>query len=675
MARKKKSEQYNYFLDYVRESAFARTSLRQVVERAVRAYKQEPSRNSYKENAEKWRQSIASSGNYTAAQLECAKSVCASIPDSTNDTVFNGIETFVSMAMGGASQFEYAPADEYMEKDADLVERLAALAQFFHDDNKIDALAAQVARNMGTQGQACFFLKPIEGGRFKVSLIDAYKKLDDPRFAKTNRKRYEGFTEVVSWASLKGEIFKSGLGYQISVFNEVDSYLTELQGWGILNGGMWENELRQDLDTFRSIYGQAYAKPSEAKDAKGNEVNPATEPGYKGDDVEVAYMWDTISNVYAVIVNRRFIIQVKEHPFRKGVRVPYTDSNGVEKMKTIYVEIDSPMVTIPFLRLTHETYPVSPLFYCLDDFDAICSMESVMNHNFSIMAPITFQGSSYDSEIMMGLGQVAGQVAEGTMATFGVMNKSHDMGPIIAAVERRERRIKRMLGATDQFELQAMIGNRATASEVTAMSGAVSQRMNSPLANIECGMSELIQKMFAMYIIFGDQDEFTFPFNGTVSSATKVDMLGRAIIRAKLKSQIKIQQQEQSRNALMVLQSLAGLPQGINQEVLISTLVPIITQGVVSRKQAESFVSSPALDPVAIRQAMDQASAAQMGQPGAPVVDPAAMDNMDPMEIEQLMGAAQAAMGQGGAPQGAVVDTGVANDQAGIEANQVAGMI
>lgn len=674
MPRKKKSVQYNYFLDYVREAAFARVPLKSLIERSIRAYKQEASRNSYKENAEKWRQSIASSGNYTAAQLECAKAVCAAIPESTNDTVFNAIETFVSMAMGGASQFEYAPADEYLEKDAGLVERLSALAQYFHDDNKIDSLAAQVARNMGTQGQACFFLKPIEDGRFKVSLIDAHKKLDDPRQSKTNRKRYEGFTEIVSWAELKADIYKSDLGYQVSIINDVDSYITELQGWGMHNGGMWENELRQDLDTFRSIYGQTYASASNAVDAKGEKVNPATEPGYKGDDVEAAYMWDTIQNVYALIINRRFIVQVKEHPFRKGVKVPYVDSQGVEKQRTMYVEIDSPMVTIPFLRLTHETFPVSPLHYCLDDFDAICSMESVMNHNFSIMAPITFQGSSYDSEIMMGLGQVAGQVAEGTMNTFAVMNKSHDMGPIIAAIERRERRIKRMLGATDQFELQAMIGNRATASEVTAMSGAVSQRMNSPLSNIECGMSELIQKMFAMYIIFGEQDEFAFPYNGVVSSATKVDMLGRAIIRAKLKSQIKIQQQEQSRNALMVLQSVLPLP-GVNQEAVVSTLVPVITQGVISRKQSEAFVAAPPIDPMAMQGAMDEAAAIRAAQPGAPAVDQASIENMSPEEMEQLAGAATAAMGQSGAPGGPMVDTGVMNDQAGIEANQVMGMI
>lgn len=686
MPRKKKTEKYSYLVDYVREAADARVSLKGFCTRAIAAYKQMPMHNSYRENALRYKQSIASTAS--AEQLKMVSDICDSIPDATNDTVFNAVETFVSMAMGGADQFEYQPSDKYMSKDAELVDRLSALAQYFHDDNKIDSLIARATRNMVLQGQAVLYLNPIKNGRFKVSLIDAWNKLDDPRYLKTNCKRYEGYTEITHWSTLKDYIFKNQKNYMLSAINDVDHYLQELTG----DYNDWEDEITEDLDTFKNLYGTAKHSSSKSVNDKGEEVSPA-EPGYKGDDIEVAYIWDTISDVYGIVVNRRFLVAATEHPYRKDIDIKFRDTNGKEKTKKVTVELDSPMVTIPFLQLSNESFPTSPLFYCLDDFDAICSMEAVMNHNFSIMAPITFLGTSYDAEQVAMLSQVAGQIAEGTMNTLQVMNKSHDMSAIISAIERREQRIKRMLGATDQFELSQMLGNRATASEVSTVSGVVSQRMNNPLANIETGTSELIQKMFAMYIIFGEEDELTFSNNGSVSTVTKEDMLGRSIISAKLKSQIKIQQQEQSRSALMVLQSLIALPQGVNKEALITTLVPIITQGVVSRKQSESFVEQNQLTPDQIAQ-LQQMLAAQQ----TPMFDQASLDGLNPQDMEMMSAAAQ----QGISPDGGLneqmamaqmnpemspydqartaaptVNTGADNYTAGVEANSnpMAGLI
>ena len=686
MPRKKKTEKYSYLVDYVREAADARVSLKGLCTRAIAAYKQMPMHNSYRENALRYKQSIASTAS--AEQLKMVSDICDSIPDATNDTVFNAVETFVSMAMGGADQFEYKPSDKYMSKDAELVDRLSALAQYFHDDNKIDSLIARATRNMVLQGQAVLYLNPIKNGRFKVSLIDAWNKLDDPRYLKTNCKRYEGYTEITHWSTLKDYIFKNQKNYMLSTINDVDHYLQELTG----DYNDWEDEITEDLDTFKNLYGTAKNSSSKSVDDKGEEVSPA-EPGYKGDDIEVAYIWDTISDVYGIVVNRRFLVAATEHPYRKDIDVKFRDTNGKEKTKKVTVELDSPMVTIPFLQLSNESFPTSPLFYCLDDFDAICSMEAVMNHNFSIMAPITFLGTSYDAEQVAMLSQVAGQIAEGTMNTLQVMNKSHDMSAIISAIERREQRIKRMLGATDQFELSQMLGNRATASEVSTVSGVVSQRMNNPLANIETGTSELVQKMFAMYIIFGEEDEFTFSNNGSVSTVTKEDMLGRSIISAKLKSQIKIQQQEQSRSALMVLQSLISLPQGVNKEALITTLVPIITQGVVSRKQSESFVEQNQLTPDQIAQLQQMLSAQK-----TPMFDQASLDGLNPQDMEMMSAAAQ----RGISPDGGLneqmamaqmnpemspydqartaaptVNTGADNYTAGVEANSnpMAGLI
>lgn len=662
MPRANKSQKYDYLIRYVNEAAEARLPLLAMCERATLAYKQCPLHNTYRENADQYVQNI---GNGNPEVVKCLKHLCNTIPDATNDTVFNAVETWVSMAMGGAQQFEYEPADEYAEKDPALVDRLASLAKYFHDDNKIDSLLPKATRKLVMQGQANFYLEPLDGSRFKVSLIDAYKMLHDPRASKTNRARFTGFTEVKAWSEVKAEIYKKGYGYMLKTINDVDQYIDELSG---AHPYRWEDEITADLNTFKSIYAVDPVGNSKSVDKDGKEVSPK-EPGYKGEDVEVAYIWDLISNVYAVIINRRFIVQIEDDKLKKTLDVKYYDSEGNEKTRPDTVRIDSPIVTIPFIDADWETFPVSPLFYCLDDFDAICSIEAVMNHNLSIMAPITFMSASYDAEQFEKLSQVAGQIVEGTLQTFGVVNKSHDMSACLTAIERREQRIKRMLGATDQFELQAMIGNRATAAETSAMVGAVSQRMNAPLANIETGMSELIQKMFAMTLIYGDKDDITFPYEGSVATLSKEDILGRALIRAKLSSKIKLERVEQGRNALMIMQTLVGI-EGINKENLIKTLVPIISQGVVTRQQADSFVQEQQVDPMQIIQAQQAVEEAQNAASQNPIT-PDMLQGMTPQDMRGISDAFGATQQPGYQDQfnQPTVDTGYDNYQQGIESN------
>ena len=660
MPRANKTAKYDYLIRYVNEAAEARLPLLAICERATLAYKQCPLHNTYRENADQYVQNI---GNGNPEVVKCLRHLCNTIPDATNDTVFNAVETWVSMAMGGAQQFEYEPADEYAEKDPALVDRLASLAKYFHDDNKIDSLLPKATRKLVMQGQANFYLEPLDGSRFKVSLIDAYKMLHDPRASKTNRARFTGFTEVKAWSEIKAEIYEKGYGYMLKTINDVDQYVDELSG---AHPYRWEDEITADLNTFKSIYAVDPVGNSKSVDKDGKEVSPK-EPGYKGEDVEVAYIWDLISNVYAVIINRRFIVQLEDDKLKKTLEVKYYDSEGNEKTRPDTVRIDSPIITIPFIDADWETFPVSPLFYCLDDFDAICSIEAVMNHNLSIMAPITFMSASYDAEQFEKLSQVAGQIVEGTLQTFGVVNKSHDMSACLTAIERREQRIKRMLGATDQFELQAMIGNRATAAETSAMVGAVSQRMNAPLANIETGMSELIQKMFAMTLIYGDKDDITFPYEGSVATLSKEDILGRALIRAKLSSKIKLERVEQGRNALMIMQTLVGI-EGINKENLIKTLVPIISQGVVTRQQADSFVAEQNVDPMQILQAQQAVEEAQAAASQNPIT-PDMLQGMTPQDMQGISDAFGATQQPGYQDQFATVDTGYDNYQQGIESN------
>ena len=182
-------------------------------------------------------------------------------------------------------------------------------------------------------------------------------------------------------------------------------------------------------------------------------------------------------------------------------------------------------------------------------------------------------------------------------------------------------------------------------------------------------MSELIQKMFAMTLIYGKNEDITFPYEGSVATLSKEDILGRALIRAKLSSKIKLERVEQGRNALMIMQTLVGV-EGINKEELVKTLVPIISQGIVSRQQADRFVQPQQVDPMQILQAQQAVEQAQAEASQNPIT-PDMLQGMTPQDMQGISDAYGATQEPGYQDQFAqpMVDTGYDNYQQGVEAN------
>lgn len=670
-------KRYDYVNDYIYESSQSRDSLKRLIERVILNYKKHPSRNTYKENAYKYYKSYVTDHRDDPVSCNYLKSMCDSIPEATNDTIFNAVETVVSMAQGGIGQFEYQPADEYLDKDPELADEQSAFLKYMYESNHLDALAPETIRKGVMQGQFNWMIKPVKRG-FKISLIDAYKMIIDPRASKTNRPRYIGYQEVESWSDVKDYLttVKEDGRYYVNVINDVDMYMDELRSFGEPRSGYerWSAELSEDLNTFQSIYRTAFMRGSKSVDKKGeNTKNPATEPGYKGDDVEVSYLWDLDSDIYFVVINRRFIVYMKNNPLSKKIKIniPYKDlKTGELKSKKVdyEVKVDSPLVHRGYIDADWETYPITPLFYCLDDFDNICSKESVLEHDFSIMAPITFMSTSYDAERFASTSSVAGAITEGTQNTLTVLNKSYDLSAITSSIQRSEERIKRMMGATDQFELMQLLNNRASGAEVSMANGAVSQRMNILLAKVEDGYAELMTKMLKMQIIFSDDDAvYMFPYKDGVSAFTNEDLIGNSLIRVKLASRIKVEQQQQSQNALMVLQTLSGLSQaGVNLNNVVSSLVPIITQGVVNRRTADSFISSDLkLDPAMLNAAINENEKQREKQRAEGPMTLDDMTNLTPDQMSDLENMAQGIVNQ----QGQTDQTGQTDDYGDTNSN------
>lgn len=583
MARKPETEKYNYVLDWIREATDARRAQNAYVERSVKAYQGEPSANYYKNNVNAYADSIS---KVDSIKGKLIKDTLNDIPDKKNMTYHNAVETVVSMAQGGVGRFEFGPYDPDMDQDDKVVDMLASAAKHFYSTEKVDSVMPQYIRASVLSGASYFHLKSKKGEKV-LTMLDSSQVLTDPKRSKTNKQRFIGFVQREGFAAIKSRTTKTQGGYMLKSLNDAQIYLSQVvqELNGVLQSDstatFLHEELRRDLDTFY--------KPIITRIADVRKTDP--QYMYGGDEVEIAYVYDLMNDMYFEVVNRRYIIIGKPNELKRKVKCRFTDHKGKEHTATKEIKLDHPIVELPYLKNFWDTYPISPLFYVLDDFDSLCAMESVLYHNLSIMAPLTFIGQSSDAEKVSKVASIAGEIVEGLPQTFAVLDKTHDVTPVLAAITRYEERIKRIIGATDPFEMQAMLGDRASAKEVTALSGQISQRLNPFVANIETAMATLGEKFMKLELIFGDHNKpYSFVHNGKYAELDAESMAGDYEVTAKLTSSIKLEQESNSRKALELIQYM-GQSEEIDKKEFFATMLPIVLVNLVNREQAVKMVA------------------------------------------------------------------------------------
>lgn len=582
MARKPKSDEYAYVLDWIKEASEARTVQNQYVQRTVKAYQGEPLVNRYKQQLNTYADAVSLTDSVKGKLL---KDTLKDIPDKKNLTLHNAVETVVSMAQGGVGRFEFGPYDPDMDQDDETVDKLASAAKHFYNTEKIDSIIPIFIRNAVLSGASYMHVKQKKGKKC-ATLLDSSNVLTDPKRMKTNYQRFIGFHQRESWRAVKNRTTKTKGGFLLKTINDADVYVTQITQE--LNGVLDANpadeflhqRLRRDLDIFY--------KPLQTQILEIRKDNPDYQ--YGGDEIEITYLYDLMNDMYFEVINRKYIIVGKANDLKRTVESTFTDHKGKTHKVSKEIKLDHPLIELPYLKTFWDAYPISPLFYILEDFDDLCAMESVLFHNLSIMAPITFIGQSSDAERVSKAASIAGEIVEGLPQTFSVLDKTHDITSVITAITRYEDRIKRIIKATDPFEMQAMLGDRASAKEVSSLSGQISQGLNPFIANIETAMAELGEKFMKLEMIFGGKDRYPFVHNGKYAELEASDMAADYEVTAKLTSSIKLEQETNSRKALELVQYLAQ-SEAVDKKQFLGTLIPIILTNLVTREQATKMVT------------------------------------------------------------------------------------
>lgn len=633
------TDTYQYILDWIKDSNDARRQQNAFVERAILAYQGKPSKDKYQQRLQEAARLIKVDDKVKAEAIERS---LKGINGKRNYTVHNAIETIVSMVQGGVGQYEFGPYDPDLNETPDIVDKLASAAKHFYDTQHIDSLLPQFIRNAPLRGSSYLYLKQ-KDNRKEVTILNSDQMILDPLRFKRNYSRFIGFSQNASLNEIRSRLTKSGSGYMLKALNEARVYLDEIVN--LLNdnkysahgvGALTSDDLRKDVDIFYTpIQTNITTRRKDEPDYK-----------YAGDEIEISYLWDLQQRRYFEVVNRRYVVADKAIDLKREIKIPYYDTDGKQKTKAKTVELEHPFIELDYLKTNWDQYATTPLFYLLDDFDDLCAMETLLDHTLSIMSPITFMGQSSDAEKVSQIASVSGEIIEGVPATFGVLNKAHDLTPLVSAIQRIEQHIKETLKATDPFEFQGMLGDRASAKEVASASGQVSQGLNPFLANIESAMAELGSKFLKMEVIFG-KDTYSFDFNGKYSELSSADMAADFSIRAKLQTSIKLEQIQNANSAIQLL-GVLGANEAIDKKEFFGTLIPIAMTSLVSRKKALAMVTEqyrPMPEEVIARIQKNAENLATMHP-----ADKMDLSNMSNDELDQAITKMSSVVAQGGQP-------------------------
>lgn len=589
MARQNKADQYQYIIDWLNESVEARRAQNAIVERTIMAYQGKPSINRYTGSVNAYITDLQGRDKDKADKL---RESMKDMPNKMSMVINDGVEAVVSMVMGGVGRFEFAPYDPNFNADPKLIDMLSAAAKSFYNENKIDSLVPEYVRQATLAGASYLHLKQ-KNKKMCLTMIDTSRMYTDPKRNKTNIERFIGHSERASWRDIKDRLKKtSGGGYMVKTMNDVDVYLSqilmELNDVNTTSGtttgatsSPFHDELRKDIDQF-------YA-PIVTRIQDYRKEDP--EYNYSSDDIDIAYVYDLMNDMEFHVINRRYIVYGSKNKIRRDLKLDVLTIDNKTKKINKEISLDHPYIELPYMNLFYNTFPTSPLVEILDDFDDLCAMESVLFHTLSIMGPITFIGQSSDAEKVARAASISGEIVEGLPQTFGVMNKSHDLQPLLTAIDRAEQKIKKRLKAMDPFQMQAMIGDRASAKEVAALSGQISQGLNPFVANIETAMATLGEKMMTLRLILND-GAYPFTYDGRYAELAPEDMAMDFQITAKLTSSIKLEQEAQSQKAMQTIQYM-GNTDKIDPKNFFGTLLPILFAGLVTREQAVAMIAEP----------------------------------------------------------------------------------
>ena len=636
---------WNYPIQWLEESDFARTAYHYWLWRASLAKLGKPCKNLYQEELK------SNLNKIDKADRAKYEEFCTCVPEGVSFAIKKAIDNRANQMSSGVDTYEYQVNDPYMIIDSDTEDLLAAKCQQDYIKNRLNVLSATFSRDLSWAGVAAVVIKydPVTD-KNHVLRVNPKNIWFDTKYSSLGQERFRGYSTMISWKKLKDMIAgdkneevnldikapdrsimteeEDGDGKKkwvpsqtakysnrkIRTLNGLDIYVEDLNRLATstqLSGGLnMFDEYDHDLRTCYNLnWYRTYASDPEKR----------TKSLYNGDDVELTVLYDLDQKIEFKIINRRYVISANRKAFRRKIQFTITNPiTGVQKKRLDDFCLDCPL---KFQFEEQENmdkfpHPWSTVFSLLDTHDELCGWRAKRDHVSKILSILRIETNAADAQSLRGVLNIMGIVLDDIQGDINSINFAYDYTPIDTEIAFREQRIQQLLHAYDQFDALQAMGDRASAAESGMALGAVAQGLATHQNAIMQLYADIARQCIANRVAYSPRQEFPVSNFGDNSSISVQAMALDAIINVKPALARKVQEKTIAANALQLVANLGQ--SGLISKDGIAYLMEQALMGTVPRKVAESFVreQGPSKEEIALaqQQAQNEALALQQNQ-------------------------------------------------------------
>lgn len=657
-------DEWNYPIQWLEESDFARTSYHYWLWRTSLAKMGKPCKNLYQDEL---KSNIAKIDAVDRAKYEES---CTCVPEGTSFALKKAADNRANQMASGVDSYEYTINDPYMIIDDDTEDLLATQCQLDYVKNKLSILSATFSRDLTWTGMAAVIVKydPI-ADKNCVLRVNPKNVWFDTKYSSLGKERFRGYSTMISWKKLKKMIEKDGdsvnlnieaseerifgedgqinreakySNHKIETINGLDIYVENLNRLATstqLSGGLnMFDEYDHDLRTCYNLnWYRTYASDPKKK----------TNNGYNGDDVELTVLYDLDRKIEFKIINRRYVISANSKAFRRKIAFTITNPiTGEQKTRLDDFCLDCP------LKFQYEEqenmdkfpHPWAPVFSLLDTHDELCAWRAKRDHVSKILSILRIETNAADAASLRGVLNIMGIVLDDVQGDINSISFAYDYTPIDSEIAFREQRIQQLLHAYDQFDAMQAMGDRASAAESGMALGAVAQGLATHQNAIMQLYADIARQCIANRVAYSSRQEFPINNYGANASVTIQQMALDAIVNVKPVMAKKIQERTIAANALQLVANLGQ--NGLISKDGVAFLMEQALMGTVPRKMAATFVreQGPSQEEIALaqQQAQNDAIALQQNQQAyennpVPYEVQNVMQNASPEEIDEII--------------------------------------
>lgn len=633
---------FNYPIQWIEESDFARTSYHYWLWRASLAKLGKPCRNLYQEELKTNLSKVPQ-----ADQKKYESCLC--VPEGSSFALKKAADNRANQMASGVDTYEYQVNDPFGIISPDTNDLLAAQCKIDYVQNKLNVLSATFSRDLTWAGVAAVIVKydPVSD-KNKVLRVNPKNIWFDTKYSSLGLERFRGYSTMISWRVLKKMISddkdeevnldikapdrsimvekddKDGKkkwdldktakynNRKIRTLNGLDIYVEDINRLATstqLSGGLnMFDEYDHDLRTCYNLnWYRTYASDPKAR----------TKSHYNGDDVELTVMYDLDRKVEFKIINRRYVISANKKAFRRKIAFTITNPvTGEQKQRLDDFCLDCPL---KFQFEEQENmdkfpHPFAPVFSLLDTHDELCAWRAKRDHVSKILSILRIETNGADAASLRGVLNIMGVVLDDIQGDINSINFQYSYDPIDSEIAFRENRIQQLLHAYDQFDALQAMGDRASAAESGMALGAVAQGLSTHQNAIMELYADIARQCIANRVAYSARQDFPVTNFGTSSNLTIQEMALEAIINVKPALAKKVQERTLAANSLQILGTLGErLSKNIQAYLMEQAMM-----GTMPRGYAESNIieQGPSKEEIALAQqnAQNDAMALQQNQ-------------------------------------------------------------